>query len=423
MRPTGRRNTARATAMVPAVLVSVLGIGCSEPADEVGWATVVDTAAGAVRVVKHTPGSDVRPTLRAEEELRVGTLSGEGPESFGHIRSIAVLADGRFAVADAQAEEVRLFDRQGRHLRTFGGRGQGPGELAGIQGVFLDHAGLLRVAERDNARLSVFHPDSGFVDSFPLQLFSYGFRGPWTAAIDSTGRTVVASSGQYGEGRFWNMLRIYDRSMNQLDSIPYAEYTRSARQTDEAPGEWQVTVGNGTLHVPVPFYAQPQEALAPTGEFWTTAEGTSRLEISRWYPPGDTSLVIIVERPSVPVSRSERDSALAEIYTRLEGRVSPRPTLDPSKIPLHKPPSYGVSLDERGRLWVRISDPSSSTTVYDIFDSDGSYAETLVMPVRVDAWIPPILRDQTVWAVVTDATDVQYVVRARLRSVETDTDR
>ena len=402
-------------AAVAASLAPVLGAACADGSGSVAWTTDVDTVGGVIRVT-HTTGSDVAPTLRADEELRVGTVAGEGPQSFGLIRSIAVLDDGRFAVGDAQAEEVRLFDAEGRHLRTFGGAGQGPGELSGMQGVFLDHDGLLRVAERQNARLSVFHPDSRFVTSFPLQLFSYGGRGPWDAAIDSTGRTVVVSSGQYGEGRYWNMLRFYDPAMQQLDSVPYEEYTSSIRETEDRPAQWQVPVGRGTLYLQVPFYAVPRQAVAPTGELWTTAEGLTRLEVSRWTPPGDTSLVIVVERPTQPVTSSERDSAMAEVYTRLEGRVATPPTLDPSKIPAHKPPAYGLSLDERGRLWVRTSDPGSGSTIYDIFEPDGRHAGTLELPFRVDAWIPPTSRGDAVWAVVTDDADVQYVVRARVRS-------
>jgi hypothetical protein len=212
------------------------------------------------------------------------------------------------------------------------------------------------------------------------------------------------------------MLRVYDSTMKQLDSIPYSEYTSSIRQTADPPGEWRVAVGDGTLHVPVPFYAQPRQALTSTGAFWGTTEGVSRLEISRWEPPGDTTLVVTVERPPPRVTSSERDSVMADVYARLEESVSPRPSLDPSKVPQHKPPSYGVSLDERGRLWVRTSDPGLETTIYEIFEPDGRHAETLAMPVRVDAWIPPVLRGETVWAVVVDAADVQYVVRARLRS-------
>jgi hypothetical protein len=402
------------TAIV-AILVAALGTGCEGETNAVGWTTVIDTVGGTVRAT-NTPGSDTGATLVADEELRVGTLAGQGAESFGLIRSIAVLDDGRFAVADAQAEEVRLFDAEGQYLHTFGGRGQGPGELAGMQGVFLDHEGMLRVAEQENARLSVFHPNTGFVRSFPLRLFSYGFRGPWAAAIDSTGRTMVASSGQYGEGRFWSMLRVYDPSMRQIDSIPYHEYTNEVRDTDDAPGVWRIALGNGTLHMPVPYFAQPQQVVGPTGEFWTTPEGATQIEAARWMPPGDTSLVIRSIRQPVPVTPAERDSAIADVRSRLEERLSSPPSLDPSRVPPTKPPTYGLSLDESGRLWVRITDEDSDTTIYDLFEPDGRHAETVALPFRVDLWIPPIVRGETVWAVVRDESDVQYVVRARVRA-------
>jgi hypothetical protein len=397
--------------LVAAFLVS----GCAANEGEaVGWTVVVDTVGGAVRVTNTPPATGARPTLVGVEEMRVGTLAGEGPESFGRIRSIAVLDDGRFAVADALAEEVRLFDRDGRHLRTFGGEGQGPGELMGMQGVFLDHEGMLRVAEQRNARLSVFDPDSGLVRTLPVQIFSYGFRGPWAAAIDSAGRTAVASAGQYGEGRYWNMLRLYDSSMNQLDSIPYHEYTNALHEGDP-PGAWLITLGNGFTFAQVPFFAQPWQIVDPSGEFWTSAEGAAQLEVARWAPPGDTSLVLRSLRPPEPVTAAERDSAMAEVVSSLEQRIQRVPKLDPGRVPSTKPPLYGMSLDGLGRLWVQLTDEHADTTVYDIFDRDGRYAETLTLPVRVDPWIPPVLRGETVWVVVKDDADVQYVVRARIR--------
>jgi hypothetical protein len=401
---------------VVAVLIGALG-GCAAESDATGWTTVIDTVGGTVRVT-HTPGTDAGPSLVADEELRVGLLAGEGPESFGMIRSIAVLDDGRFAVADGLAEEVRLFHAAGRHIRTFGGQGQGPGELAGMQGVFLDHEGMLRVAEQENARLSVFHPDTGFVRSFPLRLFSYGGQGPWAAAIDSSGRTIVDSSGEYGERRYWNMLRVYDPSMRQIDSIPYHEYTNEVRDTDDAPGVWRIAVGNGTLVVSVPYFAQPRQVVAPSGELWSTPEGATQVEVARWTPAGDTSLVIRSRRPSVPVTPAERDSAIADVRSRLEERLPGPPTLDPSRVPSTKPPVYGLSLDERGRLWVRITHEDSDTTVYDIFEADGAHSETLALPFRVDGWIPPILRGDVVWTVAKDEADVQYVVRARVRAID-----
>ena len=316
-----------------AVLVATSFVGaCGGEGGEPGWTITSDTVAGTVRVVNTPPDIGAGPALVAEEEFRVGTVDGGGPTSFGLIRSVAVLDDSRFAVADAQAEEVRLFDRDGQYLRTFGGEGAGPGELQGMQGVYVDHEGLLRVAEQGNARLSIFHPDTGLVRSVPLRLFSYSLRGPWRAATDSAGRTLVASSGQYGEGRFWNMLRIYDPSMTQIDSIPYYDYTDDVER--DQPGAWLITLGRGGFTwAPVPFYAQLQEVLAPTGEFWSSIEGSARLEVARWKPGADTSLILVSHRQPAPVTPAERDSAMAQIYERFAERLPTPPKLDPSRSP------------------------------------------------------------------------------------------
>jgi len=366
-----------------------------------------------VWVTNTPPESGGGPTVVAEEEFRIGTVEGGGETSFGRIRSVAVLPDGRFAVADGQAEEVRLFASGGQHQRTFGGEGQGPGELKGLQGVHVDHEGMLRVAEQRNARLSIFHPDTGFVRTYPLRLYSTSSRGPWRAAFDSSGQTLVASSGPYGEGRYWNILRVYDPAMIQVDSIPYYDYTDDFQREDH-PGGWRISLENGFLNLPVPFYARPHEVLEPTGQFWTSTEGHRQLEVARWTPAGDTSLVFTSLRIPDPVSSAERDSAMAELRQRLGERIPSLPSLDPSKIPPTKPPLYSLSLDDRGRLWVRLTEPAADTTVYDVFGRDGRHAETLLMPFRVDGWVPPVVRGDTVWVVVTDELDVQYIVRARL---------
>lgn len=377
------------------------------------WTVTEETISGTVHVTNSPVSTQLQPTLVAEEEFRIGTVEGSGPSSFARIREIAILPDGRFAVADAQAEEVRLFSADGAHLRTFGGKGQGPGELLGMQGVHL-YNGMLRVAEQVNARLSVFDPDAGFVTSFPLRLRSYRFGGPWEAAVDPDGNTIVSSSGQYGEGRFWSMLRVYDSTMNQIDSIPYHDYTDDVER-DEVPGAWRVSLGpNRYTWAPVPFYAPPYSVLTASGEFWTSTEGHSQIRIVRWTPPSDTTLVITSLREPEPVTASERDSAMTALRDRLAENTGSPPRLDPSRVPTTKPPLYGLSLDDLDRIWVRLTEPGMAPTVYDVYDHNGRYSETVQMPFRVDSRVPPVVRGRSVWAVVTDELEVQYVVHAEL---------
>lgn len=403
-----------------ALLAACAAGACGGESTAEDWTVSMDTLGATARVTNTPPDAGGIPTLLGTAELRVGSVEGGTPASFGLIRSMAVLEDGRIAVADGQAQEIRLFDSDGRHLRTFGGEGAGPGELRGLQGVYVDHEGLLRVAEQANGRLSVFHPDSGFVRSYPLRLFSYGFRGPWGAAVAPDGRTFVISSGPIGEGRYGNMIRVYDPEMRQLDAIPYHDYTDDVER-EEQPGAWRISLGGSAFTwAGVPFYARPYELISADGGFWTSADGAQYLQVTRWTPGGDTTLVLQSRRLPVPVTAAERDSAMATLVAGLASRMPNPPKLDPGKVPPTKPPLYGLSLDERGRLWVRLTEPTVEPTLYDVFDRDGRHAETVSLPFRVDAWIPPTVSGDTLWAVVVDEVDVQHVVRVRLRPTEED---
>ncbi len=386
---------------------------CADEPATLGWTIETDTVAGALVVTNAPPTSGPDITRLGVEEMLVGSTTGEGPASFGQIRSIALLPDGRFAVADRQTQDVRVFRSDGRHERTFGGEGEGPGDLSGLQGLMTDSDGLLRVPEQGNARMSVFDPDSGFVRSIPLRFYSFSGVGPWPATIDEQGRWHLDSSGQFGEGRFWSMVRVYDSEMRQLDSLPYYDYTDDFGE--DVPGAWFINLGNGaSTWAQVPFYARPWQTLTSDGRFWATTEGLPTLELTLWSPAGDTVVVARSLRSPQPVTTAERDSAMEAVRGRLAERVPTPPSLDAGAVPPTKPPTFGISVDDRDRLWVRLTEHHVSPTIYDVFGLDGRYHDTVELPARVDRYVPPTVVGDVVWAVVVDELDVQSVARFRL---------
>jgi hypothetical protein len=70
-----------------------------------------------------------------EPFVRIGREEA-GPYQLALVAAGALLQDGRIVVADAGAQEVRLFDSPGQHVRTLGGAGDGPGEFRGLSSVF-----------------------------------------------------------------------------------------------------------------------------------------------------------------------------------------------------------------------------------------------------------------------------------------------
>ena len=98
-----------------------------------------DTLADGTVLVSNPPHGlwDANPGTRWRlvESLRIGSATEGGPDAFGDAAFATVDALDRLWIVDSQANEVRVFDGEGRFVRTVGGRGEGPGEFMGLGGV------------------------------------------------------------------------------------------------------------------------------------------------------------------------------------------------------------------------------------------------------------------------------------------------
>ncbi len=91
-------------------------------------AIAIDTA--GVEVVTSDPrNSDAYCTLSEEPTLSLGIMEGDDPYMFYFVRGANRLSDGSIAMMDNGSGEIRIFSSDGRHLRSMGGQGEGPGEF------------------------------------------------------------------------------------------------------------------------------------------------------------------------------------------------------------------------------------------------------------------------------------------------------
>src|SRR5688572_30461181 len=65
--------------------------------------------------------------VRLERGTRIGCVDCAGPEMFAGIQAIGV-GNGRVIVADRAAPYLRVFDLNGKTLKAFARKGNGPGE-------------------------------------------------------------------------------------------------------------------------------------------------------------------------------------------------------------------------------------------------------------------------------------------------------
>lgn len=396
------------------VVVSALG-ACSKPAvRSAGWTTTRDTLpSGIVRVVNTPPGPGARPDERIVEELRIGRMEGGGPDQFGEIKGLAVLGDGRIAVLDALAKQVRIFGPDGKYLASFGHEGGGPGEFEAPYGLMLGPHGDLWVPDNRNDRMTVLDPDSGYVRSAPLHIYQYGYA--WDGVILRDGRIVKTSHVLSDPYR--SMLRVYGRDMEQVDSIIGPEPEERPTDSEKQTGYffWKAPDGSRDMYLPVPFRPQPHSVLDPAGAVWSSAGDDPTYRIVRTSLSGDTSLIIETRRPAIPVSPKARDSAIAEVRDafREEGGGLDQ---DWSRIPKTRPPIERLFVSEDGQLWVRTASPDS-TVRFDVYDRDGTFRHGVTTALPLWTYIRPLVRGDRIWGVVKGSLGVEYVVRGRIRAI------
>jgi hypothetical protein len=95
------------------------------------------------------------------EHSRVALLGDEsGPGYVGYPGSIVQRSDGVFALLDAQDQDrVKFFDEEGRYLRSFGRRGEGPGEFRITNLIALLPGDSVEIYDLGNRRFTVISPD------------------------------------------------------------------------------------------------------------------------------------------------------------------------------------------------------------------------------------------------------------------------
>ena len=119
-----RRSMAPGTLLALAVVAS-----CGDPPPpERAPAMAIDSA--GVQVVTSDPRiSSAYCTLSDGPALTLGVIEGEEPYMFNWVRGANRLSDGSIAVMNDSSGEIRIFGADGGHLRSMGGKGEGPGEF------------------------------------------------------------------------------------------------------------------------------------------------------------------------------------------------------------------------------------------------------------------------------------------------------
>lgn len=342
---------------------------------------------------------------RLVEELRIGSLDGSGPDVFGSLLSLtlAVDRDGRMFVLDGQSNEVRVFDRTGEHVHSFGRGGSGPGEMRSAALAGWGSEEELWIVDPANGRYSVFSPAGDFVTSYRREI---GFSmSPWPGTMDTAGRVLDIG------------IRRGERSGRALVRVdPGTALADTFSLPNHEAGQFHLlnAVGLPMRSVPIPFAGQLIWRLDPRGYVWSSV--TDQYRIVRQSLEGDTLLIVERTADPIPVTSEEREAALdaLEDFVEAGGRI------DASQIPSTKSLVTNFAVDDRGYLWVAVQGRGDAKDVaYDVFRPDGRFLGAVPSTTSLSFWpVPPIFSGGYVYAFALDEMSAPFLVRMRIEGRE-----
>jgi DNA-binding beta-propeller fold protein YncE len=185
------------------------------------WATDV----GAHVVYKLNPQGQVLLTLGTKGEAGQWNEAA-GSRKLNQPNDVAIARNGDVFIVQGHTPgpggdaRVLKFDKTGKFIKSWGGKGKGPGQFEVAHGIAIDAQGLLWVADRENQRIQIFDAEGTFVREnkyagLPCSLdigrqYIYmvnGFAGQ-ILQLDLSGKVLAATGkagtgpGEFGEAHF-----------------------------------------------------------------------------------------------------------------------------------------------------------------------------------------------------------------------------
>jgi len=185
------------------------------------WTTDV----GAHVVMKMNPQGQVLLTLGTKGEAGDWNEA-TGSHKLNQPNDVAIGSNGDIFVAQGHTPgprgdaRVLKFDRNGRFVKSWGGKGKAPGQFDVAHSIAIDAKGLLWVTDRENQRIQIFDADGTFVRELKYaglpcavdigRQYIYmvnGFAGQ-ILQMDLNGQVLAATGkagtgpGEFGEAHF-----------------------------------------------------------------------------------------------------------------------------------------------------------------------------------------------------------------------------
>jgi hypothetical protein len=353
------------------------------------------------------------PTFDVREELRIQSSDSVPGMLLAGVEDLAVLPDGRIVTTHPRETIVRVFDPNGRLLKSIGRRGNGPGEFRGLRqvGYVGDHIWIEDIGlgySLFDARTYEFvgkvakGPTSGSFPGLTSDSTSFHYNGTGDSAR-------VGIYDRTGQRRM--LFDVRRRQVGHHFEVSFPEITPEGMLTGRTVARTRYS----------PLSVGTQLGLAPGGreivvlegaELWNGSPGQftiRRIESAT----GRISSPVTVSLPVRRVTAAEADSLIKLATPPVRSPRDAKPADEyraKAKVPPIYPAFQFFTPSADGVLWLAEYARPDSRLVVDV-------AGKPLMRVRLPSGFRVIAVSRThVWGVTLDADDLPIISRYRVQS-------
>ncbi len=313
-----------------------------------------------------------------EPTLQIGAMEGDEDYLLFRVWGATRLSDGRIAVANNRAPDIRVFGPDGEHQHTFGQRGEGPQDFESPVLMGAISGDTLVVVDRTLRRVSLYHPDEGFLRGATADpaiigyllvsgMFASGSPLVWTSEWD-----VQMPNGLYRFPVKYTSVGLDGSIETEFGSFPGDETVYSSREMEG---------GTVITSTPRPFSKSRTAAVSGNRFFYGSQD---RYEIRVMDQTGELRQIIRRDKPPAPVTDAHVEAAMAEMVDQADDDDQSRryrQMFREAPIPENHPAHGALYADKLGYLWIEeYRLPGEESRITTIFDPEGRMVESLVLP-------------------------------------------
>jgi hypothetical protein len=343
-----------------------------------GLTTALSVGVGAMSRPDRPLAEEQRCTLTISARPAVTITSTDKTGLFYRITGGVFVDGGGIVIVSSGTQAVLAFSREGRFERTFGRKGEGPGEFRFLSGLWRFNDSTLMVSDNPKARVTLFNNALDNARSVALQSAT-GVR--WPVVVGVAGGSIVAINGQ-----------AFERGQMGVGTVrpPYQFLRYSAAGVLR---DTLMVLAGREFHVPQDNTARPTRA-TPLGADVLFAASDSGLHLLST----DGGRITRVRQrnreeafATLPIVRQRLTAADVARYKAAQRADAVTPAqhrdvalLDEIPFPQYFPSADGLLVDGTGAVWARrVAAQPSERATWERVSRDGRTQCTAHIPASV----------------------------------------